>query len=52
MTITGFGGSFRNVLNGIPVLQEAKSRAKNSLKKKKKGLGCTTCYAVIEPFKK
>ena len=32
MSITGFGGSFKKFLSKIPVLQEAKSRAKNSFK--------------------
>ena len=43
MTIPGFGGSFRNFLNGILVLQEAKSRAKNSLKQKRIGLYYVLC---------
>lgn len=49
MTIAGFGGSFKKFLSKIPVLQEAKSRAKNSLKIN--DWVVTTCYTIIDPFK-
>lgn len=49
MTIAGFGGSFKKILSKIPVLQEAKSRAKNSLKIN--NWVVTTCYTIIDPFK-